>query len=120
MWFNSDDKTPGRPRMGPGGDSNNNDDSMPAAELTPPRQIPKHPICTTRPPSVMRHPNGYYITTFDRRSFITDAPSTSTSSAGGSTASAAVRYFKKATPDPAASKSKSACLMMKPVPKVSL
>ena len=101
-------------------DSNNNDDVKPAADLTPPRQIPKHPICTTRPPSVMRHPNGYYITTFDRRSFITDAPSTSTSSAGGSTASAAVRYFKKATPYPAASKSKSACLMMKPVPKVSL
>ena len=120
MWANKDDKTPGLPRTGPEGDSNNNDAAATATYLTPPHQIPKHPIYTTRPPSVTWHPNGYYITTFDRRSFITDAPSTSTSSAGGSTASAAVRYFKKATPDPAASKSKSACLMMQPVPKVSL
>ena len=120
MWANNDDKTPGRPRTGPGGDSNNNDDATPAAELTPPRQIPKHPICTTRPPSVMRHPNGYYVTTFDRRSFINVAASTSSSSAGGSTVSAAIRHFKRGTPKPAASESESAGLMMQPVPKVSL
>ena len=126
MWANNDDKTPGLPRTGPGGDSNNNDAAAAAtsAELTPPHQIPKHPICTTRPPSVTRHPNGHYITTFDRRSFITVAPSTSSSSAGGSRVSAATasarRIFKKGTPEPAASESMSAGLMMQPVPKVSL
>ena len=124
MWA-SNDKTQGRPRTGPVGDSNNNDDdatTATAAELTPPHQIPKHPICTTRPPSVTRHPNGYYITTFDRRSFITVTPSTSSSSPAGSRVSAATarRIFKKGTPDPAASESMSAALMMQPVPKVSL
>ena len=120
-----DNKTPGFP--GAGGDSNNNDA---ATDLTPPSQIPKYPILTTRPPTVIRHPGGYFITSFDRRSFIDASSSSSSSVVGGGVESAgsARSTFKRGTCQPAAAASEAfpaaseafpAGLMMPSVPKVS-
>lgn len=56
MWSSDDGKTRVFPGAGGGGDKNNNETIGDAAtaELTPPYQIPKYPIRTTRPPSVTR------------------------------------------------------------------
>ena len=111
-----DNKTPGFP--GAGVDSNNNDA---ATDLTPPSQIPKYPILTTRPPTVIRHPGGYFITSFDRRSFI-DASSSSVGGGGGESAGSARSSFKRGTRQPAAAAASEAFpagLMMPSVPKVN-
>ena len=104
-----------------GEDSNNNDAA--ATDLTPPSQIPKYPILTTRPPTVIRHPGGYFITSFDRRSFIDASSSSSSSVVGGGVESAgsARSTFKRGTRQPAAAASEAfpAGLMMPSVPKVS-
>ena len=119
MEAEMDNKTPGFP--GAGGDSNNNDA---ATDLTPPSQIPKYPILTTRPPTVIRHPGGYFITSFDRRSFIDASSSSSSSVVGGGVESAgsARSTFKRGTRQPAAAAASEAFpagLMMPSVPKVS-
>ena len=105
-----------------GGDSNNNDTAS-AGKLTPPNLIPKYPIRTTRPPSVSKHPDGYYVTSFDLRSFI-DAPpasaSTSSSVSGDSAGSAGRRFFERGTGHPAGAASVAfpTGLVMPSVPKV--
>ena len=152
MWSGGNDKTPAFP--GAGGDSNNNEDigvgvgdaaGATGELLTPPYQIPKFPIRTTRPPSVSRHPDGYYITSFDLRSFI-DAPparaslapslscrhpppssrrclrptAPASSGAGDNSAGSARKFFKRGSRHPAAAPSETfpPGLLIPSVPKV--
>ena len=124
MW-SGNGKTPAFP--GAGGDSNNNEDigvgdAVAAAGelLTPPYQIPKFPIRTTRPPSVSRHPDGYYITSFDLRSFIDAPPAPASSGAGDNSAGSARKFFKRGSRHPAAAPSETfpPGLLIPSVPKV--
>ena len=124
MW-SGNDKTPAFP--GAGGDSNNNEDigvgdAVAAAGelLTPPYQIPKFPIRTTRPPSVSRHPDGYYVTSFDLRSFIDAPPAPASSGAGDNSAGSARKFFKRGSRHPAAAPSETfpPGLLIPSVPKV--
>ena len=126
MWASNDDKTPAA-FPGAGGDSNNNEDigvgdAVAAAGelLTPPYQIPKFPIRTTRPPSVSRHPDGYYVTSFDLRSFIDAPPAPASSGAGDNSAGSARKFFKRGSRHPAAAPSETfpPGLLIPSVPKV--